>query len=368
MPLNILFLSHKFYPDIGGIEVNSEVLARAFSEAGHHVRLLTWSEDTTEKVFPFAVIRHPNTRKLFREHAWADLVFENNPCLRLAWPGLFFGRPSIIALNTWLFDPNSRFDAQGWLKYRWLKRAYKVISVSDAVRRNCWPAATVIENPYRANQFKVLPDVHRTTDFVFLGRLVSQKGVDQAILALHRLLSLAQEGNALSEKLSLTIIGDGPERGKLECLVADLDLTDYVSFTGFLQGEALTRCLNRHRFLIAPSISEEAFGNVVLEGIACGCLPIVSNSGGLPEAVGKAGLVFDHGNVDVLVACIQKVLHNEALVEELHAASPKHLAAHHPVIIAQRYLEVIEAAGMALEANQEALGRNLVADNDVMPT
>lgn len=33
--MKILFLSHKFYPDIGGIEVNSEILATAFHKAGH---------------------------------------------------------------------------------------------------------------------------------------------------------------------------------------------------------------------------------------------------------------------------------------------------------------------------------------------
>src|SRR4051812_33559136 len=102
MPLKILFLSHKFYPDIGGIEINSEILAYAFSEAGHDVHLLTWSTDSTTKVFPFVVMRNPGKRALFQEHAWADIVFENNPCLRLAWPALLFGRPSVIALNTWV--------------------------------------------------------------------------------------------------------------------------------------------------------------------------------------------------------------------------------------------------------------------------
>jgi glycosyltransferase involved in cell wall biosynthesis len=364
MPLKIIFLSHSFYPNIGGIEVNSEILAEAFFEAGHQVRLLTWSEDSTGRAFPFPVIRNPTKRRLFQEHAWADLVFENNPCIRLAWPGLFFGRPSIISLNTWLTDLNRQSDMQDWFKSIWLKRASKVISVSEALRQSCWPAATVIGNPYRADEFKILPDIDRTTDFIFVGRLVSQKGADLAILALHRLLTANQLGSPV--KPSLTIVGDGPERSKLEVLAAELNITDHVSFTGFLRGEALVRCLNRHRFLLVPSVFEEAFGNVVLEGMACGCLPIVSNSGGLPEAVSNAGLVFNHGDVDMLVASILKLMNDRGLQKQLRAASFENLAAHQPQLVTQRYLAIIDSIELTLGNKSKASGRKLITDNNIM--
>lgn len=342
MQKKILFLSHKFYSDIGGIEVNSEILARSFYESGHEVRVLTWSEDSTRKVFPFAVIRDPNIIDLFREHAWADLVFENNPCVRLGWPSLFFERPSVIVLNTWLDKVNGKFKINEWVKFRWIKRARQVISVSDAVCRGCWPTSIVIRNPYRANLFRILPDVNRTADFVFVGRLVSQKGVDLLILAFHRLLSMTQEDKTLNKTSSLTIVGDGPERGKLERLVVDLKLEKYVSFAGFLQGDRLINHLNRHKFLVVPSLLKEAFGNVVLEGIACGCIPIVSNSGGLPEAVGNAGVVFKTGDLDDLVACIHKLQSDPDLTQRLRKAASEHLAAHHPNKVSQRYLQVIE--------------------------
>lgn len=341
MPLKVLLLSHKFYPDIGGIEVNSEILAQAFYESGHEVRVLTWSKDSTERVFPFAIIRHPNIFSLFREHIWADLVFENNPCIRLGWPNLFSRRPSIIVLNTWL---EHSLDIVGWMKSQWIKRARNIISVSHAVRKGCWPTATVISNPYRANIFRVLPNIDRTTSFVFLGRLVSQKGVCLLIKAFHRLVTIMQEANTLPTKyLSLTIIGDGPERDNLERQVTDLHLEKQVTFTGFLQGDELTKCLNQHNFLVVPSVLEEAFGNVVLEGMACGCLPIVSNLGGLPEAVGNAGVVFSPVDLDNLVACMQKLLTSPDLVSKLRNAIPNHLENHHPNAITQQYLQIIKS-------------------------
>ncbi len=351
MALKVSLLSHSFCPDIGGIESNSEVLALAFTKAGHTVRVVTWSKSSTEEEVltesnrPYEVVRSPGVRTLLKEYLWADVLFENNPCMRLSWPNLFIGRPSIIALNTWVSRLDGSLAYQDRVKLWWLGRAQQVIAVSDALRKRCWPAATIIENPYQAAQFRIMPEITRTSDFVFLGRLVSDKGVDQAITAIHRLTNSPDKHLFSSSKPTLTVIGTGPDLGQLVQLVASLGLEQQIHFTGALRGEALTKCLNRHRFLLVPSAWEEPFGNVALEGMACGCLPIVSDGGGLPDAVGKAGLLFRRNDVDDLVASIQHVLRHPELERQLRSEAPGHLAAHHPELVARRYLDVLESAG-----------------------
>lgn len=338
--MKILFLSHSFYPVVGGIESNSEMLAEAFTEAGHEVHLLTWTKDHTSKTFSYGVIRNPNVITLLKEHGWADLVFENNPCLRLAWPNLFYKKPLVVVLNTWISRTDGRIAIQDKLKFKWLKGATSVIAVSHAVRRRCWPEAIVIGNPYKGSHFKIINSVERNKDFVFLGRLVSDKGADLAVLALH----LFEEIIAKDKKLSLTIIGEGPEQKNLKQLTIELGLTGQVHFTGILRGDELAHCLNEHRYLLVPSMWEEPFGNVALEGMACGCLPIVSDGGGLPDAVGKAGLVFERGNVNDLFSCMKKLLKSPAKEHELRNQAPAHLEAHRIEKIAQKYLQVIERA------------------------
>jgi glycosyltransferase involved in cell wall biosynthesis len=340
MGLKILLLSHSFFPAIGGIEVNSEIYARAFAAAGHYVHLLTWSTADTATTFPFTIIRNPSKWKLFREHAWADIVFENNPCVRLGWPALFFRRPAVISLNTAL-DNSAGVT---WLKRFWLQRADAIIAVSEAVRRQNWPTASVISNPYREDAFRIIPQAERRNDFVFLGRLVSQKGASQAIIAFQRLLERLAKDAPTHPKPTLTIIGDGPERAKLTQLVATFQLAAHVRFTGFLHGEALVRQLNQHQFLVVPSVYGEAFGNVVLEGMACGCLPLVSDSDGLPDAVGQAGLVFRRNDANSLADSMWRILHDGALAAQLRQAAPAHLASHQSTIVSQRYLQVLEAA------------------------
>ncbi|HKG08687.1 MAG TPA: glycosyltransferase family 4 protein [Pedobacter sp.] len=329
--MKILFLTHLFYPHIGGIEVNSELLAGCFNGAGHEIRLVTWAEDKTNKVYPYPVIRKPNVWELIKEHAWADVVFENNPCLRLSWPAFFLGKPSVVALRSWLRRDDGTIGWQDKLKRKWLARAKGVIAVSKALSDACWPAATVIGNPFRSELFRNIPGSSPSQDFVFLGRLVNDKGADLAI-------------RAVAADLRLTIIGDGPELANLKQLAKDLGKAGSVVFKGTLTGEELVGELNNHKYMLVPSLLREPFGNVALEGMACGCLPVVADGGGLPDAVGKAGLVFERGSLDSLVDKIAELLGNPPLEDELRIAAAAHLGQHLPKVVSARYLAVIEGA------------------------
>lgn len=335
--MKILFLTHRFYPEIGGIEVNSEILANHFGLQGNEIHLVTWTKENGSKDFPFKIIRNPSLYTLFKEHLWADVVYENNPCLRLSWPSYLLKKPRVIALRTWVSRNDGSLAIQDKLKLFWLSKARAVIAVSNAVRLNSWAGATVIGNPYRNNLFRILNSEDRGNSFVFLGRLVSDKGVDLAIKALYSLV----RDSGFSNKYFLTIIGNGEEREALENLVESLNLKKHVEFKGSLSGEELVLELNKHKFLLVPSQWKEPFGNIVLEGMACGCIPIVSDGGGLPDAVGKAGLTFKRGDLDSLVLCINSIINDEILEWNLRNAASEHLKFHYPDIVSSRYLEVI---------------------------
>lgn len=345
--MKILILSHQFYPEVGGIEVNSEVLGDAFHNSGHQVRLLTRTKETGSKTFPFEVIRNPGKYSLIRQHLWADIVFENNLCLRLSWPRLFINRPGVVAIRTWISRVDGRTAWQDRLKFEWLKHASAVIAVSSAIKRKCWDQAVVIGNPYRSALFHIENDqFNRERDFVFMGRLVSDKGVHLAIKGLRKFINQKKELES-DFHTTLTIVGDGPEAEELKTLVSELRLDDMVFFTGVLRGKELVRCLNAHRFLLVPSVWDEPFGNVALEGMACGLIPIVSSGGGLPDAVGDAGLVFESGNIDSLVEQISDIYDDPLRQYSMLVNAKNHLTNHHPEVVADRYLQVFQTAANA---------------------
>jgi glycosyltransferase involved in cell wall biosynthesis len=334
--LKILFFSNNFYPDIGGIESISEMLATAFVQQGAEVHLLTWTQGKEEKEFPFKVIRTPSISVLLKEFIWADVVFENNPCLRMSWPNLFMGKPIVTGLQTWL-SPGNQTGIPDKVKQRWLRKADKVIACSEAVRNVVFKDAIVIGNPYNETIFSVHPEVVKTKDFIFLGRLVSDKGAGIAIEAFRTFL---EKGNSDS---TLTIVGDGSEKAALENLVKQYSLGDKIVFTGSMRGEALVKCLNGHNYLLVPSVWKEPFGIVALEGLACGCIPIVSDGGGLPDAVGKAGLVFKRGDAAALAAQMIALKNSSEMQEGLRKAAAAHLIAHQSKNVADKYLAVIKS-------------------------
>jgi glycosyltransferase involved in cell wall biosynthesis len=109
-----------------------------------------------------------------------------------------------------------------------------------------------------------------------------------------------------------------------------------------MQGEEIAAALNRHRFLVVPSSYEEAFGIVALEGLACGCVPIVSERGGLVDAIGKHGYVFPNGDDVALADVLARVLSDVEAAHSRLSDVNRHLRGCTGRAVAERYLAIFE--------------------------
>jgi glycosyltransferase involved in cell wall biosynthesis len=339
--MRILFISYRFYPYVGGIEVNSEILASYFTSFGAEVRLLTTTVSDKERDvenFNFEVFRNPGFKERCQLFKWADIIYENNPSLSLSWMSIFSKVKRVVALRTWVARMDGSLAWQDKLKLWWIKMADAVIAVSEEVRRQTFKEAIVIGNPYRNELFIMNPTFERDSNsFVFLGRLVSDKGADMAIQLVANLLAEFR-----GEVFSLIIIGNGEEEARLKKMVTELKLQQYITFTGILRGEALVKMLNKCKYILIPSKWREPFGNIALEGMACGCLPIVSDGGGLVDAVGNAGIVFQRNNIKDLTDKIIYLLKNSNLEASLRSNFSNHLEKHKPDIVSEKYFEVLK--------------------------
>lgn len=83
----------------------------------------------------------------------------------------------------------------------------------------------------------------------------------------------------------LLVVGDGPERADLEPLAGHSVADGSVRFLGRVDEETVVRCYQAADVSVVPSVALEGFGLVVLESLACGTPPVVTDVGGLPEAV-----------------------------------------------------------------------------------
>ncbi|MGN6647172.1 MAG: N-acetyl-alpha-D-glucosaminyl L-malate synthase BshA [Cytophaga sp.] len=94
----------------------------------------------------------------------------------------------------------------------------------------------------------------------------------------------------------LLLVGDGPERIKIEGMCRELDISADVRFLGKL--DAVEEVLSVADLFVMPS-EKESFGLAALEAMACEVPVISSNSGGLPELniQGKTGFLSNVGDV-----------------------------------------------------------------------
>ncbi|AQG79799.1 N-acetyl-alpha-D-glucosaminyl L-malate synthase BshA [Spirosoma montaniterrae] len=110
----------------------------------------------------------------------------------------------------------------------------------------------------------------------------------------------------------LLLVGDGPERARIERLVRDLSIYDQVRFLGKL--DAVEEVLSVADLFLMPS-ENESFGLAALEAMACQVPVISSNVGGLPELniQGVTGFMSNVGDVDDMVRNALFVLSDEQL-------------------------------------------------------
>lgn len=342
--MKILFTSHRFFPDVGGIESHSEILAGYLASMGCRLEIATRTPaGSANREFPYPVMRRAGSRVLRQAHRNADLVYQNNIELGSLWQGVGLRKPLVISIHTWLRGPDGRRRPVDLLKKFVLRCADAVVCVSEALRRDAFPKALVVPNPYDDRLFRKLPGVPRDRAVVFLGRLVSDKGADLLVEAFARLAADREFQNSFARigtSWQITVVGSGSEQGALQSQVVERGLSDWVKFCGAMAGEELVSILNRHRVIAIPSRWREPFGMVALEGMACGCVPIGSDGGGLPEAIGPAGLTFPRGSIEGLAAGLKRLFLEPNLLDDLGGRAAAHLARHRADVVCARYLQI----------------------------
>jgi glycosyltransferase involved in cell wall biosynthesis len=139
---------------------------------------------------------------------------------------------------------------------------------------------------------------------LMVGHLVELKGHAIVIDALPQLLRTFAG-------LQLVIVGEGPERGRLEAQVARLGLQSHVRLAGAVPNESLAPWYSAADLLVLAS-SREGWPNVLLEAMACGTPVVATRVGGVPEIVtsADAGRLVDEREPSALASAIAGALHH----------------------------------------------------------
>jgi glycogen synthase len=351
--VNILLYSHYFAPSIGGAETIVLSIARGLAETrakaaspAFEITLVTETpaKDFDDSALPFRVLRKPGLRQLWREIRSSDTVHLAGPALAPLVFGLLARKPVIIEHHGFqticptgqlLIEPAGvpccgHFMAGNHLQCLRCRPdsnrlgSWKLWLLTFVRRFLCsLVAANIMPTEFLAGllhlpRMRVIPHgvepvasfcrsspLSRAPTIVFQGRLVSTKGVRVLLEA----ASMLRSQNRLFE---LIIIGDGPDRAKLERFAQELQLSSCIRFMGRLDAAQVESILATALAVVVPSLAGEVFGLVVAENMSRGLPVVASDLGAFQEILGDAGLTFRVGDADDLAQQLAKLLDDSA--------------------------------------------------------
>jgi glycosyltransferase involved in cell wall biosynthesis len=199
------------------------------------------------------------------------------------------------------------------------RAARVVICISEKVREQvlCRVRAntTVVYNAVDEMAFFPAPESTIPPAVLSVGNLIPTKQ--------HELLlrAFAQISAAIPD-CSLEIIGDGPERSKLERVAAELKIRNSVRFLGRRSPDFVADAMRRCTAFALPS-EYEGLGCVYLEAMACGKPTIGCSGQGIDEVIqhGKTGLLISPGNTTELAGSLRQLLLDRDLCRRLGTAA-----------------------------------------------
>ena len=149
----------------------------------------------------------------------------------------------------------------------------KMVAVSERTKKDLERIGVrkeikVIPNGIDFGEIEMIKASDEESDVIFAGRLIKEKNVDVLIKAVKLVRKEIPD-------IKCMIIGDGPEKSKLEKLNSDLKMDNNIRFMGFLEDyDDVISYMKSSKVFVLPS-TREGFGIVAMEANACG-LPVVT--------------------------------------------------------------------------------------------
>lgn len=152
---------------------------------------------------------------------------------------------------------------------------------------------------------------------------------------------IAFEGISKEIDAKLLLVGDGPERARLEQISRNSKFNKNIFFLGSLK--STKEVLNISDLFMLPS-SKESFGLSALEAMACGVPVIASESGGIPEVVlhGESGLLNSVRDTYQMTKNALKLLSNESLLKSFKSNAYKQAMKFDIELILPKYEKLYE--------------------------
>ena len=335
------------YPTFGGSGIVATELGKALSKKGHEIHFITYSEPvrlgelrknifyhevrtSDYPLFKFTPYEHVLTSKLVDvvkferldllhvhyaiPHASAAYMAQQilkDQGVEIPFVTTLHGTDITLVGKDPSFEPVINFS---------INKSNRVTAVSENLKKETFELFDIKNNIEVIPNFICLKEYKMDNNDYYKKRFAPNnekvichvsnfrkvKRIEDVIIAF--------EGISKEMDVKLLLVGDGPERARLEQISRNSKFSKNIFFLGSLK--STKEVLNISDLFILPS-SKESFGLSALEAMACGVPVIASDSGGIPEVIshGKSGLLNSVGDTYQMTKNALKLLSNDSLLE-----------------------------------------------------
>jgi glycosyltransferase involved in cell wall biosynthesis len=352
-----------FPPEVGGLESHAYYLCRELVRLGHYVTMMTSlsqpglrARDNMEGVevvrkwfparTPAGWIAHtlatvPHFTRLARH---ADILHAHT--FASAVPGMRarrkYRRPLVITLHTSHFLRLARKSAWRPVLRRIIRAADWLLAASEEIRDVALdlyrhPRAEALTNGVDTEMFRPAAGAGRSREVprvIVPRRLFQKNGVEYFI----RALPLVRR----AQPIEAVLVGDGPERDRLQRLAGELGVSDMVQFLGRRPNDQMPALLADADVAVFPSLME-ATSVAALEAMSCGVPVAASRVGGLPEIVDETvGALFEPADPESLAHALVALLRRSDRAALGRVARARVVASWSVERLARRHVEIYE--------------------------
>ncbi len=233
-----------------------------------------------------------------------------------------------------------------FIEKRQLKKNKKIITISETSKKE-------IKKHYgiSGEKIKVFPIGVNTNKFnpqqrdpnlrkkygpnilLYVGPIIYRKRIPVLFKAIHYIIN-----DFKITDFHLLIIGDGPLLDEYIQLSKKLDLTDHITFLGFVSDKFLPKYYASSDLFVFPS-ELEGFGQVILEAMASGIPPLCANRPPMSKIVKNEKMLFKTNDSKDLAKKIVKILNSQSYYEDLKSFIDKRVQKYKQINIAKKWVE-----------------------------
>jgi len=363
--MRILMHCMYFPPEVGGLESHVYHLCRGLAERGHEVGIVTSRSLADTPAYevmggvrvwrtwfparsPAGWVGHAlaSIPRTVREARGADILhaqaFASIPPMQVArWTS---GAPLVSTFHTSHFLVRARRPAWRPILRQLVRAGDHVLAASTEiaeVAEALTPGKGVeaLTNGVDTGLFRRVAASRTAPGVRYLvvpRRLYPKNGVETLVRALPRIL----EGSRGVEAL---IVGDGPERTRLEALSEELGVREQIHFLGARPHTEMPGILSSAQLAVVPSLME-ATSVAALESMACELPVVASDVGGLPEIVDETvGALVPPADPDALAAGVLALLNDPEREAKGARGRARVVEMWSNARLVERHLEIYEA-------------------------